>query len=285
MLPCPSTSTMSASLAPSSTSRSAAPAMKSATTASTAMPQPSIMMPVCPVATKRVRTPRSLSCRVSWSWAVILPTLQSVPTVSTTNGSTAFARPEAIGRSGGRPAEVEDPPAVRRGLGREQRIVGEKGVQAVPEIAAVIERLGQPRAPLVGQPSAQRRDADQYGIGLEREPSSHRPDDRDRAAESENVLRRSARPCCGRARHDPVRLIPDDGVGGLGGHGPEVAVGDDEEARSSHGSGVGTGGDGGLGVGRTGAGVARLLQRIAVDLAQQDVADEHHDRAPGWARR
>ena len=32
-----------------------------------------------------------------------------------------------------------DPPAVRRGLGREQRIVGEKGVQAVPQVAAAIE--------------------------------------------------------------------------------------------------------------------------------------------------
>ena len=36
---------------PSTTSRSAAPAMKSATTASTAMPQPAIAIPVCPVGT------------------------------------------------------------------------------------------------------------------------------------------------------------------------------------------------------------------------------------------
>ena len=43
---------------PRSTNRSAAPAMKSATTASTAMPQPSIMIPVWPVATNRVRRPR-----------------------------------------------------------------------------------------------------------------------------------------------------------------------------------------------------------------------------------
>ena len=52
-------------LGPSSVSHSAAPAMKSATTASTAMPQPSIMIPVCPVGTKRVRMPRSLSFLVS----------------------------------------------------------------------------------------------------------------------------------------------------------------------------------------------------------------------------
>src|SRR5437868_6371202 len=41
MLPCPSTSTISASLLPCRTRRSAAPATKSATTASTAIPQPS----------------------------------------------------------------------------------------------------------------------------------------------------------------------------------------------------------------------------------------------------
>ncbi len=41
--------------APSTTSRSAAPAMKSATTASTAMPQPAIAMPVCPVGTNTDR--------------------------------------------------------------------------------------------------------------------------------------------------------------------------------------------------------------------------------------
>src|SRR5581483_6987442 len=43
---------------PSTTSRSAAPAMKSDTTASTAIPQPAIAMPVWPVGTKIERSPR-----------------------------------------------------------------------------------------------------------------------------------------------------------------------------------------------------------------------------------
>src|SRR6266576_3395440 len=50
---------MSASFAASSTSHSDAPAMKSATTASTAIPHPSMKMPVCPVATNLVRWPRA----------------------------------------------------------------------------------------------------------------------------------------------------------------------------------------------------------------------------------
>ena len=89
---------MSASLAASSTSHSAAPAMKSATTASTATPHPSMKMPVCPVATKRVRWPRSIRAFRSSTWTVIFPTLQSDPTVCTTYASTSAARPSATGR-------------------------------------------------------------------------------------------------------------------------------------------------------------------------------------------
>src|SRR3989441_3288320 len=75
--------------------------MKSATTASTAMPQPSMKIPVCPVATKLVLWPRLTSSSRSCSCAVIFPTLQSDPTASTTSASTSAARPSAIGRLGG----------------------------------------------------------------------------------------------------------------------------------------------------------------------------------------
>ena len=97
---------------------------------------------------------------VSWSCAVIFPTLQSVPTVSTTSGSTVLARPEAIGRSAGgrRRSKIFRPPAAR--LRGEQGIVAQKGVEPAPEIAAVIERLGQPaRAtrPASGRPAARCR--------------------------------------------------------------------------------------------------------------------------------
>ncbi len=51
--PCPSTHRSSPPrCGPSTTSRSAAPARKSATTASIAIPQPAIAIPVCPVGTK-----------------------------------------------------------------------------------------------------------------------------------------------------------------------------------------------------------------------------------------
>src|SRR5688572_12849815 len=101
--PCPSTSTRSASVAFSRTRRSAAPAMKSATTASTAMPRPSIRMPVCPVAANAVRIPRSRSASRICSCVVILPMLQSVPTVSTIVASMERTRPRETSRlAGGR---------------------------------------------------------------------------------------------------------------------------------------------------------------------------------------
>ncbi len=57
--PWPSTSTQSPSCSPCSTMRSTVPCTKSDTTASTGAPQPSIMMPVWPVATNEVLTPAS----------------------------------------------------------------------------------------------------------------------------------------------------------------------------------------------------------------------------------
>ena len=100
-LPCPSTSTTSASFAPSSTNCSAAPPMKSATTASTAMPHPAIRMPVCPVGTNRVRSPAASRPRTNSSCAVILPLLQSEPTVRQTWASTKRACPDETGRCAG----------------------------------------------------------------------------------------------------------------------------------------------------------------------------------------
>ena len=74
------TSQWSGSLA--GASHSIAPEMKSATTASTEMPLPAMRMPLCPVARKSTFMPRA---RISFSMAseaYILPTEQSVPTVS-----------------------------------------------------------------------------------------------------------------------------------------------------------------------------------------------------------
>ena len=61
---------------------SAAPASKSATTASIGMPPPEIRMPVWPVARKSASTPRAAKARASASAVYFLPSAQSVPTVS-----------------------------------------------------------------------------------------------------------------------------------------------------------------------------------------------------------
>ena len=63
-------------------SHSAAPAMKSATTASMATPAPLMRMPVCPVARKVAAWPAASNARVSASAVYFLPSAQSVPTVS-----------------------------------------------------------------------------------------------------------------------------------------------------------------------------------------------------------
>ena len=58
------------------------PAMKSATTASTGTPPPAMKIPVCPVARKSAFHPRPLISFSIASDVYILPTEQSVPTVS-----------------------------------------------------------------------------------------------------------------------------------------------------------------------------------------------------------
>ena len=71
--PWPSTKSRSPFAAPSTTSRSAAPARKSATTASTAIPQPAMAIPVWPVGTKTERSPRSRAARSSSIGDGLLP--------------------------------------------------------------------------------------------------------------------------------------------------------------------------------------------------------------------
>ena len=57
--------------------------MKSETTASTAIPQPAIAIPVCPVGTNSLAIPRRRASRSSSSETVIFPIAQSDPTVRT----------------------------------------------------------------------------------------------------------------------------------------------------------------------------------------------------------
>ena len=56
--------------------------MKSATTASTNTPSPTMKMPVCPVARKSACNPFARIASISASAVYILPIEQSVPTVS-----------------------------------------------------------------------------------------------------------------------------------------------------------------------------------------------------------
>src|SRR6266571_4092803 len=210
-LPCPSTSTMSLSFAAWSTSCSAAPAMKSATTASTAMPHPSMKIPVCPVATKLVRWPRWTSASCSCSCAVILPTLQSDPTASTTSASTSAAR-------------LRERPQ----LG----IVADERMQATPDLEFLVDRAPEPGPPLLGKPAAGGSDPDHHRRRSSslRDPPLEVPDHRYVAAEAEDVLRGLPSLLAIQHCNDALGEVANAGVGGLGRQWPEVAVGDDEEA-------------------------------------------------------
>ena len=77
--------------------------MKSETTASTAIPQPAIAIPVWPVGTKRDAIPRAAAARSSSSETVIFPIAQSEPTVSTFFvGCSRFAPVGTFRSAGGR---------------------------------------------------------------------------------------------------------------------------------------------------------------------------------------
>ena len=112
---------LAAPLAPSTTSRSAAPARKSETTASTAIPQPAMAMPVCPVGTNTAASPRARASRSSSSETVIFPIAQSEPTVSTIGAGTSRFSPVGTLRSGRRPAQVAQLDAVPRRRARPAR--------------------------------------------------------------------------------------------------------------------------------------------------------------------
>ena len=58
-------------------------------------------MPVCPVGTNSAGVPACCAARVSSSAAVILPTAQSLPTVSTIRLVISYAAPEKSGAAGG----------------------------------------------------------------------------------------------------------------------------------------------------------------------------------------
>src|SRR5438132_10617440 len=94
--------------------RSAAPATKSETTASTATPLPAIAIPVCPVATNAARSPARVRAATSSSDAVIFPTAASEPTVSTTRAPGRRTRWPPTSRSAGGSRSSRTVPPPRR---------------------------------------------------------------------------------------------------------------------------------------------------------------------------
>ena len=134
-----------------------------------------------------------------------------------------------------RSAHVVDGAAVSCRRFPQDGIIVQEGVQPAPHVAPMGHGRHQPIPPRIGQPATDRRDADQHGLRAERQPVFYRADDRDSAAESQDGLRRC--PLLGSVEHthDALSAITDDRVGGLGGHGAEVVVGEDQVARLGHG--------------------------------------------------
>ena len=171
---------------PSSTSCSDAPLAKSAITRSTDVPQPAIAMPVWPVGTNSAAVPAACAARVSSSAAVILPTAQSLPTVSTTR------LVDIVGGAGkerrrGRHAQVPDARIVRVRQRAQLGVVVEKGVQTVDDFELRLERERDLGAIRRRQRAAGRGDADQAAT-------------RGRSASSRARSRRSARRSADTAR-------------------------------------------------------------------------------------
>ena len=97
---------------------SVVPLTKSDTTASMGAPQPSIMMPVWPVATNAALSPARRAASRSSSITDILPMAQSVPTARSTLRPGQVRAPHRGDLGSGRPPHVVDGHAGRLGSGR-----------------------------------------------------------------------------------------------------------------------------------------------------------------------
>ncbi len=178
MEPWPSTITQSPSRSPCSTMRSTVPWRKSDTTASTGAPQPSIMMPVWPVATNEVLTPASRAARRSSSMCRHLA-----------HGAVRTDRqddPACPGHGGGRPrssgagraADILERDTVHR-RGRDQvGVVREERMQPRDDVQAVPDGRQQDDLPGLRQAAAGGCDADEQRVrapGAPVRPRARRP--------------------------------------------------------------------------------------------------------------
>ena len=135
--------------------------MKSATTASTEMPQPAIAIPVCPVGTNSLFHPRRRASRSSSSDTVIFPIAQSEPTVRIVVASMRQVRAGRNVEPRRRQAQVAQVGPVLAGERDKLRIGRDELVQTVLDVEPVADAVLQELAPRRGEPSALRRDADE----------------------------------------------------------------------------------------------------------------------------
>ncbi len=162
--PWPSTnSTSPPRRTPSSTSCSAAPAMKSATTASTEIPQPAIAIPVWPVGMNSLRTPRAFASRSSSSATVIFPIAQSDPTMRIDVAPCVRFSPVGTLRPERRLAEVAQLDAALSRECSQLVVFRQELVQAVLDVEAGVDALLEEGTPGRREAAALRRDADERG--------------------------------------------------------------------------------------------------------------------------
>ncbi len=140
---------------------SAAPAMKSATTASTEIPQPAIAIPVWPVGTNSLAIPRRRASASSSSATVIFPIAQSEPTVSTTLAPWVRFSPVGTLRPGGGLRRSRSSTPCSGGERAQLGVVGDELVQAALDVEAARDAALQELAPRRREAAALRRDADE----------------------------------------------------------------------------------------------------------------------------
>ena len=176
---------------PRRTSRAAAPATKSEMTWSTAIPQPEIAIPVCPVATNADSMPARARGRVELQRHRHLAD-RAVGADRVHDAHVGPVRPAGTLSPGGAARRSRSSTPARRGRRGQLGVLGEHGVQPGLDVHARRDRLQQRGAPLVGQRAAERRDADHEHVRAERRGLGHgRP--RSAPAAARTARPRSAR--------------------------------------------------------------------------------------------